>query len=313
MAFNLYGGAPIGRPGPARGLQIPLRMTYVGSSSHGILHGIEGELHFAGKVASAVVSCTKVHFGGGANLATIARSMETTAALFAPLSREAIRYIDENRGKDDLNFTLTLRVKWQSAEEVPPPAGGRVGYKLDPLSWSEQSPNWEPMPSSTWKRCLEQMEYELREVIEIPKLPFSSDPALAEALARLKSAEGHASDGDWRDVSTNCRVAFESLSRYEAPGRDNTKRGFELLLARAYPDSWHAPRRERMNALIQELREFCGYFGPHIDVPPVHPTRAEALLALNTTASLLAALGRALSDAESERGTVKAPVSSSAA
>ncbi len=312
MAFNLYSGAPIGRPGPARGLQIPLRMTYLGSSSHGILHAIEGELHFAGKVVSTAVSCTKVHFGGGIHLATIVRSMETTAVLFVPLTREAIRYIDENRGKDDLTFTLTLRVKWQSADEIPPAAGGRVGYRLDPLSWSEQSPNWEPVPSSTWKRCIEQMEYELREVIEIPRLPFSSDPALAGALALLKSAEEHARDGDWRDVLTNCRLAFESASRYEAPGRENTKRGFELLLARAYPDDGDTPRKEHMDGLIREIRKFCDYLGPHIDAPPVHPTRAEALFALNATASLLAAIGKALSDAEREGGNAKAAVSSSA-
>jgi len=145
------------------------------------------------------------------------------------------------------------------------------------------------------------MEYELREVIEIPRLPFSSDPALTEALALLKSAEEHARDGDWRDVLTNCRLAFESASRYEAPGRKNTKRGFELLLTRAYPDGPNAPRRAPMNSLVQVIRNFCDHFGPHIDAPPVHPTRAEALLALNATASLLAALGRALSDAEGER------------
>jgi hypothetical protein len=302
MAFNLYAAIPLGKPGPARGLEIPFRMVFVGYSGHAFLHAIEGELHFGGRVVSTGATCTKVHFAGGSGIAVLQRMAETNAALFCPLSREAIRHIDEKRGKDDLAFSLTLRVKWQEAEESPPPAGGRLGYRLGAIQWTEQSPNWTPVASSTWNRCLQQMEYQLREVIEIPQVPFGADPALVQGLALLKSAEGHARDGDWRDVLTNCRVALESLSRYEAPGKASTKRGFELLLARAYPDERDAPRRERMNGFIREVRELCSYFGPHTDQPPLHPSRAEALLAFNATTSLLAALGSALAEASNRTG-----------
>jgi len=298
LSFNSYGGSPAGRPGPDRGLQIPLRMSYVGNTTHAFVISIEGQLLFKGRLVSSGLTCTNVHFGNAATLATFPKDTDLQPMLFAPLSREAIRFIDEGRGRDDLPFNLILRIVWQEADEVPPRDGGRMGWKLGPIHWDNLAPNWEPVPSSTWKRCLEQMEYELRDVIEIPRLPLASDPALAQALLQLKTAEEHARDGDWRDVLNNCRLAFESISRYEAPGRENTKRGFDLLLTRAYPGEWDSARRAGLDALIRSVRDLCSEVGSHIDSPPAHPTRAEALLVLSTSAALVATLGRALSDAE---------------
>ena len=276
-------------------------MTYLGTSTHGAMHDIAGELLLRGKRVSASVTCVKINFNVGGNAAVLPRGAEIMASLYASLSREAIRYIDEVRGKDDLAFQLGLRMRWQEAEEVPPPSGGSwKSYGLGAFYWSEHAPNWEPLASSTWKRCLEQMEYDYREVIEIPKLWIGADAALAEALVALKSAEGHARDGDWWDVISNCRTVFECLSRHEAPGRQNTRRGFDLLLERAYPGDLEAEHRERINALILELRKFFNFF-VHVDKPRVHATRSEALLALNATASLVATIGSALDDAEHTR------------
>ena len=293
-------------------LQIPLRMSYVGYTTHAFVISIEGQLQFKGRGVSSGLSCTNVHFGNPVSVAAFPKDTEVHPALFAPLSREAIRFIDESRGRDDLTFGLVLRVVWQEADEAPPAAGGRMGWKLGAIHWENLAPNWEPVPSSTWKRCLEQMEYELRDLIEIPRMPMAADPALAQALSLLKKAEDHARDGDWRDVLTNCRSAFESMSRYETPGSRDTKRGFDLLLARAYPAEWDAERRDHMDALIHSVRELCSEFGSHVGSPPVHPTRADAILVLSTTASLVATLGRALSDTESPNKAVPAKVSPNA-
>ncbi len=90
-----------------------------------------------------------------------------------------------------------------------------------------------------------------------------------------------------------CHAAFESAARYEAQG--DLKKGFDLLLRRAFPESEN--KSELLNKLIQSLRDYS-QLARHENYPALHISRGEAEFTLITSLSLFSVISRRLAQAE---------------
>ena len=117
-----------GKPGPARGIELSLVATAQKSGPAAYVLGIQGKLSFANRLISPHVVVMDAHWHGH-DAALIQDGQDYTIRLFAPLTVEAIQFIeDKRRGVDDLQFSLELLVQAQEVEITPVP-GARCVFR----------------------------------------------------------------------------------------------------------------------------------------------------------------------------------------
>src|SRR5262249_59475979 len=101
-------------------------------------------------------------------------SYEHSIAFFAPLSSEAISYIEAHRSGAQLAFSLELRVRWQELFELKV-GETQIKRVAGPVRWSKPGPNFDPVALTEWHRILSQMEWQDFEFVEVPPEPLQGE------------------------------------------------------------------------------------------------------------------------------------------
>jgi hypothetical protein len=282
-----------GRPGPDRALIIKGSLRWLGAEP-AFLIAVEGTLLFRDQVLTEVIRPRQVNWHGE-NYAFLRSGIEPAAEFVAPLSPEAIHFVEDQRGDTDPHMKLELRYQWQevlfrpnaepdASDEQPIIAyGGRVFWNGTEI--------FVPIARSDWLQHLGAMGWSETEVFEVSVLPLREDPNLAEALRLIRDARTALRLGDYKGVLVKCREALESAARYESQG--DTQKGFELLLARAFPE--HEGKRKTLDPLIRALSEYAHTLGRHAQYPALHVRREEAKFAYTTTVGLFSLMSGRLS------------------
>jgi hypothetical protein len=97
----------------------------------------------------------------------------------------------------------------------------------------------------------------------------------------------------------DCRRSFESIAQHHAPGA--SRRGYELLLERAFVGTGEEPKRALVSPLLKALDDFIQPLGRHAKAPPMAVTRAEAEFVLSTSIALLSMITRGIAANEREQ------------
>jgi hypothetical protein len=278
-----------GRPGPERALIFSCEFKWYGEDA--FLLAFEGRLSWGDPVLSERVCIEKMNWSNG-SLALLRREHDVSGTLIAPLSNNAIEYIEKRRmGKD---VPLQLRIYYQYQKVVTPGTqepGQRQLILGGEVRWIESNASLDAIPHSEWLKRLKEMSWSEIELFEVHRLPLEEDENLGQALRLLKEAEKSLRSGNWKDAIAGCRRAFESAAKYEAQG--DMKKGFELLLARALPE--HEAKQAATNAVIKALSEYAHTLGRHEQYPALDASREEAEFAFTSTISLFSLLSRRLS------------------
>lgn len=283
------------RKQPARGLELPFRCQWFSAPTQAFILDVRGTLSFKGRVLTDDVAL--VHMNWHRNdLALMRAGADYFGKLFAPLSIEAMNYIEAERGEDDIAFSLTFRVLYQAAEEQKQEMADSR-FIPGEVHCAETTANINPVARSAWLKLLSAMEWSEWELIELPTLPFHDDEHLAGALKELRAAQRALRDGENDDALSRCRKAFESAAKHAGKGK--TASGFQLLWERAYPDE--EAKRPYFDAVVASLSKVSHEFGRHATYPHLSVTRAEALFTVTTTAALLSLIGRQIAAAEVRR------------
>lgn len=290
MSLNLEITGVKGRSGPGRALIFSCRWKWQDQTA--FILGISGTLECHGEIVSNHLMPDEIIWPGNNSTPVVENGREFTGTVVVPLSREALSFIERKRN-GDVSFHLKCRYQyqyyltWTEGKGQGTAIGGQIG-------WNTSGRN-HTIPQSEWQKRLKELGWEELQLFEVPMLPLVSDKNLEHALAALTEAESALRGHDHKGVLVKCREALESAAKYESAG--DTKRGFELLVARAFPD--HESKRVAVSALIQKLSEYAHTLGRHAQYPAVNVTRAEAEFALATTVSLFSLISRRLAGKES--------------
>ncbi|HTK30713.1 MAG TPA: hypothetical protein VL332_02025 [Candidatus Saccharimonadaceae bacterium] len=253
--------------------------------------GIDGRILFANRLISPHLVVKEAHWHGH-DASLIEEGQDYTIRLFAPLTSEAIQFVeDERHGVDDLQFALELQVRAQEVEITRAP-GTKPQRTFGPINWTKPGPNWDPVSFNKWNACLAAMEWRAWELVQIPRVAFESHPRMGGALLDFKRACASHLKGDWPEVLGNSYKSIERLAG--GGGSEDKKAAFNRFLLEAFPDDCDADKRSKLDALIFAVSSFC-QVGRHAGPSAARKPEAEAVLGM--TASLFALLGRALADA----------------
>lgn len=214
--------------------------------------------------------------------------------MFVPLNAEAIRFVERTRGEDDVQLVLTLRYQHQEAIRVRQQQGGQEKEMLygGRVKWETTGSSFR-VSRSDWVKCLRGLGWTEVELFEILKPELFDDKNLETALTLVREAETALRQHDTKGVLDKCAKAFESAAKYESSG--DTKKGFDLLLNRAFPES--NDKQSKLNDLIKSLRDYT-QLGRHEQYPALHIGRSEAEMVLAVTLSLFSAITRRLTGHE---------------
>lgn len=292
MKFSFDSRYVNGRPGPERAIIVNFSFQWH-RSQPAFLLDMEGSVSWNDRVLTEAIYLQTVNWLGEHPAILEKENLGVSATLVIPLSSEAIRYIEERRQQSDVSLRLKIRYRWQEAfrDESPrqidadQPEGR---YLTGAVSWQpvEHSVN---IARSDWLRLLGQMEWGHTELFEVAAIPFHDDPNLTEALRLLQDATTALRSSDPKGVLTKCREAFESAAKYESAG--DLKKGYELLLARAFPEE--EAKRSLLNSLIKNLTDYA-HLGRHAQYPALHIGREEAEFMLTASLGLFSMLSRRL-------------------
>lgn len=285
-------GTVQGRPGPERALLLSGNIKWYAEDAY--LIALEGKLSLNQRIVSDKVylqqtSWTSVN---GRAVGILRRDSNLSGTLVAPLSTEAIKYIEEQTKGQDVSLKLDLRYQYQQIvpwDDPPTRRNFRLGAEV---FWLENPANLEPIPLSEWLKRLKEMEWKETQLFEVDVLPLQEDKNLAQALQLLQQAETYLRSGNWKDTIAKCRSAFESAAKYESQG--DVKRGFDALLARAFPE--HEKKPSVMNDVIKALSEYAHTLGRHEQYPALQVWREEAEFVFTSTVSLFSLLSRRLKE-----------------
>jgi hypothetical protein len=265
----------------------------------GTILGIDGRLSFGNRLVCEHVLVKEAHWSGGHDIVLIeSGSYEHSIVLFAPLSSEAIAFIEETRAGTQLNLSLELRVRWQEVAEV---SAGSTGLRRvsGPAHWSRPGPNFDPLPLTEWHRILSEMEWQDWQFVELPLEPFLEVPRLADARGHFERARASFRDGKWPEVLAACHSCLEAIAAGE--DTDDKRRAFSAFLLQSLPGGEHADKRAKLDELLGALSAFY-QMGRHVFPRPYDVSRPEASLALNAAGSMLSLLAAILAETR-ERAT----------
>ncbi|GAC1344533.1 MAG: hypothetical protein NVSMB27_05630 [Ktedonobacteraceae bacterium] len=274
-----------GRPGPARALVLQCTLRWLATQPVFLLN-VSGNMSLQNRVISSpVVFEALAH-----PVPAFSREADAGGTFIAPLSRDAVMWIEEARGQHDVSLTLVLNYQYQDAilrDSDRQLYGGSV-------HWGQTQASAH-IPRSDWFQRLREMEWSDTAIFEISVMPLQAHPPLTEALRLLHEAQEGLRAGDYKGVLARCREAFESAALYTSPS-GNTKEGFELLLADAFPED--EAKRVGLDVTIKGFSKYLHAVGRHAQVPALIVTRGEAEFALATAVSLFSLLSRRLTQQE---------------
>lgn len=277
MNFEVQGLSA--RPGPERALLLSCRYRW--NERDAFLLSLDGRLSYKGRVLSEHAYVEKTHWGD--SRALLRQNADYYCSLVVPISSEAIRFIEQNRGDADVQLTLELRCKWQEPQMES--SGSVVGGGA--IYWQSMPTNFQAIPRSEWLKRLNEMEWDEIELFEIAKLPLLEEPSLTEALRLLAEAQTALRNCDYKGVLAKCSEAFESAAKYQAQG--DTKQGFESLFSQVLSE--FEEKQRVMNSLTERFREYT-HFGRHARYPALHISRDEAEFVLTTSLGLFSLISR---------------------
>ncbi len=201
------------------------------------------------------------------------QTISATGSIFqvrVPFSREIIAAIEnQRRGGGPAIFNLDVAVVHHFVHKTGE-AWDAPKFVSDSQTASRQI-HWN-VHRDPWRTCLKTLGWKEVEVFEVQAGDMAADPNLAAALKLLRDAENAMrTGGDPKLVLTTCYQALESAAKYEGAGEK--KKGFELLLGRAFPES--IEKTDVLSALLKNLNDFT-QFGRHAGYPAVHVSYEEA-------------------------------------
>jgi len=275
-----------GRPGPERALFLASRLRWIGIDRAFLLH-IGGRVLLNDRVLTDRVHAESLDWEDR-NFSLIVRDREVLGTVIAPLSSEALHFVEEERRGGDVFLRLELRYRWQEviARKRQLPGillGGRIVW--------EQIAVDVPLSRDAWLERLQEMGWSERETFEVAVLPLLADRNLAEALRLLDEAQASFRIGDYKDVILRCRAAFESAAKAVSHG--DTRKGFELLRAKAFAE--HEAKQRAFDKVLGSLAGYAHTLGQR----GMRITRGEAELMLTSTLGVFSLLSRRLSKRDS--------------
>ncbi len=270
-------------------LELTVAIGWFGKPS--FLLDLTGEVLFHNKVVGDIVRLGEIWWPLSDSTLLTREHGGCHAKLIIPLTREAIRFIEENRRDQDVPLMARLQCTTQEAIDVPGPdkrATQRFGGSIRSDTVNVQDC---VITRSDWLKRLAEMGWQEYEVFEVAKQPLLADPNLAVAFTRLQEAQTALRSGDYSGVLVKCRAAFESAAKHQSNG--DVRKGFEVLLDRGFKDE--AKKQESLNAIIRALSDFF-QLGRHEQYPVVVIARDEAEFVYTTSISLFSLLSRRISN-----------------
>ncbi len=285
-----------GRRGPDRALVLSFRgrCFSMGPTGSGLHLGAEGECIIANRSVSSSVRVKSMNFPN--NVARFEDGQEIFGELLVPLTPEAVGWIEEHRLGKDLSVLLRLVFTWQEVAVVQGSPSG-AAHTAGKAFLSQQTPSFE-IAQSEWIRLLTQMECEEWRLVELPVQPLIGDPQLKAGLEYVAEAEKLLRQGDYDGCMAECRRSFESIAQHHASG--DSRRGYDLLLARAFVAAADEPKRALVVPLLRALNDFTQPLGRHATAPTIPVTRSEAEMVLSTSLAILSMVTRAIAANERE-------------
>jgi hypothetical protein len=245
-------------------------------------------------VLSETVRVREIEWPGRSPAILDRECREYPATLIAPLSTEALRFIEDRRQGRDVALQLTLRARWQEA--LDPARDGAVAdrpvYVGGPVSW-ETSAVTIQIPQSEWLKRLSELRWSETELFEVAAHPFRDDEKLAESYQFLREAETALRQTDYNGVLCKCFQGIEAAQQYALQG--DTRKGFELLLALAFP--MPEEKGEAISGILRRLREYA-VLGRPAEYPTFHISREEAEFMLTCTLAIFSLLSRRVAKSE---------------
>ncbi len=205
-----------------------------------------------------------------------------------PLTSTALEAIEEVRKGGDLSMQIDSRILVSAVADgsLGPESALRVPIESR-FAASQLGGAFEfKIPQSEWVKLLRQLEWSEIELMELPTARLRSDQRFARARERLTEAETCLGRGDWEGVLQNCRKAWEAAA-IGLTGEED--RNSALPKLQAY--FGEGLKSEHLNSLAKKLGDFL-HLARHDQVERVFITRADAVLAIRLTASLLEYLAR---------------------
>ncbi len=217
--------------------------------------------------------------GGNAN--------KVVGQITIPLSASALATIEAHRNAGDLLLRIDSRVLFSPALDGSP-AGPVLTAPYD-LAFSPNGSDNQikiSIPQSDWVKALSRLAWSEIELMELPADLFRSDPRLARSRERLKEAQSSLARGDWEGVLQDCRKAYEAAAMALTGEEDR-----QAALPKLKDHFGESVKAENLNAVASAFSRFL-HLGRHEQSEPVTFDRADAILVLRITASLLDYLAR---------------------
>jgi hypothetical protein len=202
----------------------------------------------------------------------------TRLSLRVPLTREIVQAVERKRaGSGPVRLALEFVIRYRQIISSTPAYDSP--HSVLKSQTANHTARWE-IHRDPWRECLKTLGWNEIEIFELPTGPQWADPQLKEALDLLKSAENLLHfGGDPKAVLAKCYGALEAVAKY-AVQDDDKKKGFELLLARAFRGE--TDKIKEVDALVRALNGFA-HFGRHEGYPTRHISWSEARFGLVTT------------------------------
>jgi len=205
-----------------------------------------------------------------------------------PLSTSAIQSIENHRNGGDLALQIDSRILLCPVYEGP---AGLKSVLSAPIESRFSLDGGDgrikcKIPQSEWVKLLPQLGWSEIELLELPRDFLRSHPRLARARERLKDAETSLARGDWEGVLQDCRKAYEA-GAIALTGEEDR----QVALPKLKDHLGEGVKAENLNALVLAFNKFL-HLGRHEQPEPVAFDRADAVLTLRITASLLDYLAR---------------------
>lgn len=284
--MNIIATQIAGRAGPIPVLDITVSSEW--QREPAFFLSLTGHAEYATVVVSDSVQL-QISYWPNAMSTLITRDRSWQGKLIVPMRNEAVRYIEEHRRDQDVVLNLNLRYTWQSAVTFSEANTGSKRTVAGEVYSDTISVQGCVIKRSDWLKRLTEMKWQEYELFEVATQPLLSDKNLTVALERLREAQTALRNGDYSGVLAKCRAAFESAAQYELP--NNTKQGFDNLLARVFGADTNKP--ERLNDIIKTLSEYA-HFGRHERYPTIRIGREEAEFVFSTTVSTFSLVSRLL-------------------
>lgn len=190
------------------------------------------------------------------------------------LSFRQIEIIEERRNGQDVEFRLILKVLFSIMRGKP----NQVSLSLERDSITLSSPllgDRLMIPQSEWLKMLQTMRYTRLRVIELPIPRPPKGTLIDSSVGYVEEALRSFNEGNYDDVLTNCRKAFEEL--------DRAKINLETILE-------SESKTEKVEEMKKKVKDFLN-LGPHAGVAL---DRKDAELALYSTVTMIRYLAKQL-------------------